>query len=363
MKRFRSALAFLLALALLFSLTGCAGGETQTTTEATQPSTQATTEATTEATEAATENQTITLTDQAGRQVTLDGPAQTLVSCYYITTYGTLALGLGDRVVGLEKKAETRPIYSLCAPELLEKPQVGTLKELNVEAVVALEPDLVLMPVKLQDYAATLEDLGITVLVVNPESQELLEEMLTLIATACGVSERAEALLAYYEEQLTKVSDLTAGEEKPRVYVASNSSYLSAAPGLMYQSDLVTLAGGENVMAQLPGDYWTEVSYESILAADPEVIVIPAGAEYTTQDVLNDENLAQITAVKNGAVYAMPQNLEEWDSPIPSGILGVLWLTSVLHPQVYDFETFQQDAQDFYKTFYGVEIPGDLITK
>ena len=116
-------------------------------------------------------------------------------------------------------------------------------------------------------------------------------------------------------------------------------------------------------MAQLPGDYWTEVSYESILAADPEVIVIPAGAEYTAQDVLNDENLAQITAVKNGAVYAMPQNLEEWDSPIPSGILGVLWLTSVLHPQVYDFETFQQDAQDFYKTFYGVEIPGDLITK
>ena len=184
MKRFRSALALLLALALLFSLTGCAGGEPQTTTEATQPSTQATTEAT----EATTENKTITLTDQAGRQVTLDEPAQTLVSCYYITTYGTLALGLGDRVVGLEKKAETRPIYSLCAPELLEKPQVGTLKELNVEAVVALEPDLVLMPVKLQDYAATLEDLGITVLVVNPESQELLEEMLTLIATACGVS-------------------------------------------------------------------------------------------------------------------------------------------------------------------------------
>ena len=359
MKRFRSALAFLLALALLFSLTGCAGGETQTTTEATQPSTQATTEAT----EAATENQIITLTDQAGRQVTLDGPAQTLVSCYYITTYSTLALGLGDRVVGLEKKADTRPIYSLCAPELLEKPQVGTLKELNVEAVVALEPDLVLMPVKLQDYATTLEDLGIPVLVVNPESQELLEEMLTLIATACGVPERAEALLAYYEDQLTKVSSLTAGEEKPRVYLASNSSYLSAAPGQMYQSDLVTLAGGENVMSQLPGDYWTEVSYESILAADPEVIVIPAGAEYTAQDVLNDESLAQVTAVKNGAVYAMPQNLEEWDSPIPSGILGVLWLTSVLHPQVYDFETFQQDAQDFYKTFYGVEIPGDLITK
>ena len=305
----------------------------------------------------------VTVTDQAGREVVIEEEPQKLVSGYYISTSLLIALGLEDRLVGIEAKADTRPVYQLSAPELLELPSVGTAKEFDLEGCAALEPDLVLMPVKLQDYAATLEDLGITVLVVNPESQELLEEMLTLIATACGVSERAEALLAYYEEQLTKVSDLTAGEEKPRVYVASNSSYLSAAPGLMYQSDLVTLAGGENVMAQLPGDYWTEVSYESILAADPEVIVIPAGAEYTTQDVLNDENLAQITAVKNAAVYAMPQNLEEWDSPIPSGILGVLWLTSVLHPQVYDFETFQQDAQDFYKTFYGVEIPGDLITK
>ena len=359
MKRFRSALAFILALALLFCMTGCAGSETQTTTEPTQASTQ-------EITEPAgttTESQAITLTDQAGRQVTLEAPAQTLVSCYYITTYSTLALGLGDRVVGLEKKADTRPIYTLCAPELLEKPQVGTLKELNVEAVVALEPDLVLMPVKLQDYAATLEDLGIPVLVVNPESQELLEEMLVLIAAACGVPERAEALLAYYEQQLDKVRERIQGEEAPRVYLASNSSYLSAAPGQMYQSDLITLAGGENVMSQLPGDYWTEVSYESILAADPEVIVIPAGAEYTTQDVLADESLAQVTAVKNGAVYAMPQNLEEWDSPIPSGILGVLWLTSVLHDGVYSFETFQADAVDYYEQFYGFTLDTGLITK
>ena len=48
--------------------------------------------------------------------------------------------------MGLEKKADTRPIYQMAAPELLEKPQVGTMKELDVEATAALEPELVIMP-------------------------------------------------------------------------------------------------------------------------------------------------------------------------------------------------------------------------
>ena len=99
----------------------------------------------------------VAFTDQAGRQVELEGPAQTVVSCYYVTTYAAIALGVADRVVGLEKKADTRPIYHMAASALLEKPQVGTMKELDVEAVAALAPDLVVMPKKLMDYADTLE--------------------------------------------------------------------------------------------------------------------------------------------------------------------------------------------------------------
>ena len=62
-----------------------------------------------------------------------------------------IALGAEDRVVGLEKKADTRPIYQMAAPELLEKPQVGTMKELDVEATAALEPELVIMPQALRN--------------------------------------------------------------------------------------------------------------------------------------------------------------------------------------------------------------------
>ena len=305
----------------------------------------------------------ITLTDQAGRTVTLEQPAESIVSCYYISTYATIALGLKDKIVGLENKADTRALYALAAPELPELTQVGTLKELNVEAVAALEPDLVIMPQKLIDNAQTLEDLGITVMIVNPETQEGLETMLTLIGEACGASDQAQALIDYNHTQLERAAEMTADLEKPSVCLLGNSSYLSAAPAAMYQNDLIEQAGGVNAAASIEEDYWADVSYETLLALAPEVLVIPSAASYTAEDVMNDPQLADLPAVQNGAVYTMPQGLDEWDSPTPSGILGVLWLTSVLHPEAYPFEEFTADAQAFYQTFYGFTPDSSLITK
>ncbi len=356
MKKFT---ALLLALALLLSLTACGAAPA----EPTVPVATQTPEPGASVPDAPTGSTSITLIDQVGREVVLEQEAETIVSCYYITTYACMALGVADRIVGLEKKADTRPIYHMAAPELLDKPNVGSLKEFNVEAAAALEPDLVIMPMKLKDHADTLTDLGIAVLVVNPEPQADMEAMLNLIAAACGVEDRAAALQNYYDEQLAMAAALTANVNKPNVYLASNSSYLETAPAAMYQSDLITLAGGVNVAAGLEGDYWTEVSYETILAMNPDVIVIPCGASYSKEEVLGDAQLAGTNAVKNGAVYQMPQKIEEWDSPIPSGILGMLWLTSVLHEDVYAFETFLADAASYYQNFYGFAIDTALITK
>ena len=304
----------------------------------------------------------ITLEDQCGRSVTLEEPAKTIVSCYYVSSYAVMALGLSERMVGIENKADTREIYHQSAPAFLELPAVGTMKESNVELIASLEPDLVIMPAKLAEAAETLTGLGLDVLLVNPENHEDLCGMLALIGEACGVSDRADALISYYDEQMDTLAELTADATKPVVYMGGNSSYLTTAPADMYQSSLIDLAGGENAGAGLDGDYWTEVSYETILAWDPEVIVLPSGADYTVEDVLNDAQLAGVTAVENDAVYAMPSSLEEWDSPIPSGILGAMWMTSVLHPTLYTEAAFLEDAAAFYMEFYGF-TPDEAMLK
>ena len=349
--------ALALALSMALACAACSGGAGSSASGSVSASGSAPAESASQA-----EGQ-IVLTDQAGREVVLEGPAQSIVSCYYISTYAAIALGAEDRVVGLEKKADTRPIYQMAAPELLEKPQVGTMKELDVEATAALEPELVIMPQALADYAETLAQLGIPVLVVNPESHEALVEMLQLMGTALGLEDRAEALASYYQEQLDRMAELTQDAGAPVVYMGSNSSFLATAPASMYQSTLIRQAGGVNAGDSLEGDYWTEVSYEDVLAMAPQVIVLPAGAEYTVQDVVEDPQLSALPAVQDGAVYQMPGGIEEWDSPVPSGILGTMWMTSVLHPDVYSFEEFTADAQDFYQTFYGFSVDASLITK
>ena len=349
--------ALALALSLALGCAACSGGAGSSVSGSVSASGGAPAESASQA-----EGQ-IVLTDQAGREVVLEGPAQSIVSCYYISTYAAIALGAENRVVGLEKKADTRPIYQMAAPELLEKPQVGTMKELDVEATAALEPELVIMPQALADYADTLAQLGIPVLVVNPESHEALVEMLQLMGTALGLEDRAEALASYYQEQLDRMAELTQDAGAPVVYMGSNSSFLATAPASMYQSTLIRQAGGVNAGDSLEGDYWTEVSYEDVLAMAPQVIVLPAGAEYTVQDVVEDPQLSALPAVQDGAVYQMPSGIEEWDSPVPSGILGTMWMTSVLHPDVYPFEEFTADAQDFYQTFYGFSVDAPLITK
>lgn len=349
--------ALALAAALCLNLAACGAASSSAASSAAASSQAVASSA------AASEAEGITLTDQAGRTVTLEQPTESIVSCYYISTYATIALGLKDKIVGLENKADTRALYALAAPELPQLTQVGTLKELNVEAVAALEPDLVIMPQKLIDNAQTLEDLGITVMIVNPETQEGLETMLTLIGEACGASDQAQALIDYNHTQLERAAEMTAELEKPSVCLLGNSSYLSVAPAAMYQNDLIEQAGGVNAAASIEEDYWADVSYETLLALAPEVLVIPSAASYTAEDVMNDPQLADLPAVQNGAVYTMPQGLDEWDSPTPSGILGVLWLTSVLHPEAYPFEEFTADAQAFYQTFYGFTPDSSLITK
>jgi iron complex transport system substrate-binding protein len=306
----------------------------------------------------------ITVTDQAGRKVAINGPVNKIVSGYYISSSACIALGLTDRLAGIEARAGSRPIYAMAAPRLLNLPNVGTAKEFNLEGCIALEPDLVILPKRMRDSADTMTELGIPVILVSPENHKDLAGMITLIGEAAGAEGKAAELVAYYNDELAEVARLTKGiSEKPSVYMAGNSAYLSTAPKDMYQAFLIDAAGGANAAQGIGGDNWVDVSYEQVIAMNPDVIVIPAEAGYTREDILKDAQLADIAAVKEGRVYQMPKGFEAWDSPVPSCMLGIRWMLSALHGDVYPLQNLQADAAGFYKKFYGIDIDAALIGK
>lgn len=305
----------------------------------------------------------VEITDAAGRKVVISQEPEKIVSGYYITSSMLIALGQQEKLVGIEAKADSRPIYSLSAPELLELPNVGTAKEFNLEACASLEPDLVILPIKLKNTVENLDPLGINTILVNPESMEDLNHTLTLIGEATGTSEQVQKLLDYNQSTKQELEEMLKDQEKPTVYLAGNSNYLSTAGSKMYQNSVIELAGGTNVAAELEDTYWAEISYEQLLNWNPDVIVIAPEASYTKEQLIQDTQLATLDAVKNGKVYAMPSAFEAWDSPVPSGMLGSRWLASVLYPEQYPFEKLQSDVVDFYHTFYNFEADKANITK
>lgn len=349
MKRINKWLAMLLAVVMVLSFAACGkepapAPQPEPTSDVTYP---------------------VTVKDMAGREVTLEKQPERIVSGYYISSSACIALGLTDKMVGIEDKSAKRPIYKLAAPALIDLPNVGSAKAFDLEACIATEPDLVILPMKQKDTAQTLQEMGIATLLVLPESHEQLIEMFTLIGTATNTVKQAEKLISYYNTKLSAVTELTRDipdDEKPVVYLGSTGDILRTAPREMYQASLITTAGGKNAGDVLEGSSWTDIDNETFLTMNPDIIVIPtdnfavSSPDYTAEDVMNNPTFSDVTAVKNSAVYQMPVGYEAWDSPVPSGILGTLWMLKTLHPELYPAEQFAADVNEFYTVFYGFSV-------
>lgn len=349
MKRINKWLAMLLAVVMVLSFAAC--GQEPAPAPQPEPSTDVT--------------YPVTVKDMAGREVTIEKQPERIVSGYYISSSACIALGLTDKMVGIEDKSAKRPIYKLAAPALIDLPNVGSAKAFDLEACIATEPDLVILPMKQKDTAQTLQEMGIATLLVLPESHEQLIEMFTLIGTATNTVKQAEKLISYYNTKLSAVTELTRDipdDEKPVVYLGSTGDILRTAPREMYQASLITTAGGKNAGDVLEGSSWTDIDNETFLTMNPDIIVIPtdnfavSSPDYTAEDVMNNPTFSDVTAVKNSAVYQMPVGYEAWDSPVPSGILGTLWMLKTLHPELYPAEQFAADVNEFYTVFYGFSV-------
>ena len=348
-KNLKKLSALLLALALSVSTTAC-GNSTASTTTAAETAAEVTTEAASESaaeTSAAagdemTVTYPVTITDHLGREVTIEKQPESFVSGYYISTSLMIALGLDDQLVGVEAKADKRNIYKLSAPELTELPSVGTAKEFDLEGCAALKPDLVIVPTKLKDSIPAMEELGLTVIAVNPEDQTKLFETIDMISTAADVVEKGQELEYWISDALESLKKSLDGVETPSVYLAGNSALLQTAGPEMYQSTLIENAGGV-----------ADTSYEQILSWNPDYIVLAADADYDVDSVLNDSALADCTTVKEGHIAQIPSDIEALDSPVPASFLGSYYVASILHPDVVTEDDFKTTEKNFYETFYG----------
>jgi len=284
-----------------------------------------------------------------------------IVSAYGVVTHYVYALGAGDRLVagtfvtpasadGSIERMHQRLDADFDRKFLPPRP--------DAETVIALSPDLVLTnPARNPGLAEVLEDLSIGVLQLAPESIASIRSSLVLLGAKLGgeAPQRAALLDAFFEDILSEVATAAArAQGRPRVLFMGAQLHRVPA-GDMLQNEMVYLAGGASVSTEIPGHGWRTASLEDVILWDPEVIVIAPYGDVVPEDLLADALLSGVTAVRDGRVVKMPRLLAPWDTPGPESVLGILWLTHILHPDSTTLDV-RDTVVRFYESFYDITL-------
>jgi len=243
------------------------------------------------------------------RPPAVPGHPQRIVSLAPSLTETLFALGVGDRVVGVTR-------YCAYPPAVRELPKIGGHLDPNFEAIVSLEPDLVVVIPSSHENRRRLESLGIAVLEVDQHDVDAVLDSVSIVAEACGVGERGAALRSTIEDRLADVASMVAGFPRVRTLVVVGHqigggtvrSVWAAGPDTFYDG-VLRIAGGVNVIDGGVARY-PEVSREGLTAFDPEVVLdLVAGVEernFDLDEVLSGwRRLAELRAVREHRVSVL----------------------------------------------------------
>src|SRR4030042_989716 len=185
-----------------------------------------------------------TITDHFDRVVTINNThPQRIISLAPSNTEILFALGLGDRVVGVTD-------YCNYPPEATTKPSVGDYTEPNIEAIIAMEPDLVVATEEHETEIAQLESHGITVVGLNPTTIAEVLASIALVGQITGQEAEAASVVNDMQNRIKAVTDKTSmlsETEKTRVfYIIWHDPIWTAGAG-SFANALIQIGGGGNI--------------------------------------------------------------------------------------------------------------------
>ncbi len=262
--------------------------------------------------------------------------AQRIVSTAPSVTEMLYALGLGERVVGVTT-------FCRYPPEAAAKPKIGDYLRPNLEAIVALKPDLVVMEATGIRRAERLPALKLNVLEVDDGTLAGIYESLRRIGAAAGVPERAAALRSNMQAALEDLRRRTRGLAPRRLlFVAGRTPArledLIVVGRGSYLNELIEIAGARNAFADVGAPY-LKVSLEQVLARNPEVIV-DMGEMAQTAGASDEQKRAVVTlwerqpalaAVRERRVFAVASDI--FVVPGPRVVEAARALARMVHPE------------------------------
>mgnify|MGYP004702818579 CR=1 FL=1 len=210
--------------------------------------------------------QGVQLTDDRGRAVQLARTPQRIVSLLPSLAETVCALGECHRLVGVDR-------YTNWPDSVRKLPQVGGGLDPNIEAIVALRPDVVLMATSSR-AAARLETLGIPVMALEPKTHADVQRVLGKVGQLLGVPDAQRVWRATDAGVQAAVQSLPPAARGARVYFEVNPGPYGAGPG-SFIGETLTRLGARNILGATLGPF-PKLNPEFVVRADPDLIMIGA---------------------------------------------------------------------------------------
>jgi iron complex transport system substrate-binding protein len=295
---------------------------------------------------------TLRVTDKLGRTVMVDVPVKRAV---IVIAYELIpALNLWNQVVGVSRWAEKNcDIYKAIVREnpSLRKPTVGAGTDLNIEAVLRLNPDLVITWTYNPNTIWFLEKKGIKVIGIFPDSLQELYEVMRLHGKLFGKEKRVEEVIKEMEKIFNliraRVSKIPSEKRKRVIHLGGKPTTVSCGIGIT--NDVIKLIGGINPASSIK-ERNADVSIERIIQWNPDVIFIWGSAGYDENWLYGNSQWKYVKAVREKRVYKLPR----WSTWSPRLAPIALYMAMRVYPEYFRDINFEKVAEDFYKKVFGI---------
>ena len=251
----------------------------------------------------------IVVKDDTGQEVRLKAPAKRIVALAPHIAESIFAAGAGDKLVGTVD-------YSDYPPEAKKVQRVGGYSRVDLEAVAALKPDLVLawesgnnMP-----QMSKLRALGLTVYVQQPNTIDNVANQIERLGQLAGSEASANAVAERFRQRLEKLRSAHAGKPKVRVFYQIWKTPLMTVGGPQIISDAIKLCGGDNVFGHLK-QMAPSVSVEAVLEANPEAIIATGMGDAKPEWLHDWDKWRKLTAVQRDTLFHINPDIMQRHTP------------------------------------------------
>lgn len=274
------------------------------------------------------------VTDREGTEVNIPTKIEKIISTAPSNTEVLMALGLGDKLVAIDK-------YSTDIEGInTELPQIDFLNP-DAEAIIGLEPDIVIASGhnktgSVEDPFKAISEAGIPVVYIpSSDSIDGIYKDIEFIADVVNERSKGKEIVDDMKAQVEEIKAIgdTITDKKSVYFEISPAPYLSSFGKSTFLNEMIEIIGAKNIFENEEG--WVSPTAEAIIDANPDVIITNAGyMENPTEEIKSRDAWENVNAIKNNEVYLVDQNASS--RPSQNVIKALEQMAKAVYPEHYE---------------------------